>query len=137
VAQRCDRLLVTADYGAARALLFRVLRQNGFHVTELPDEVNPAAYLVAVASNRFDLIVCDIRMPGAIDLVFLEDLHQVARFPPMLIITVFASNEMRELARQLGTARLVDRPFDIAGPLAEVAQIAPRRGELRPLSEPK
>ncbi len=109
------RVLVADDDAALRGLLVRSLRRWGYEVVEVADG---AQALEAIADGicdlaRVDLAVVDVRMPylgGLHVLAALRDLHPAV---PLILISAFADPATHTLARRLGAAELLDKPFAI------------------------
>lgn len=64
------------------------------------------------AGHPFDLVVSDIRMPGATALDVMQGLEG-RQWPPVILITAFGSPETHERARKLGAAAVLDKPFEL------------------------
>jgi CheY-like chemotaxis protein len=114
-----------------RRLLARALREHGYRITQYSDGIDLVerlgSYVLSESSERFDLIISDVRMPGVTGLEALESMHQWKGFPPMILITAFGDDEMHARARRLGAAAMLDKPFDIEDLLATVFEIVPPR----------
>jgi len=131
------RVLVAEDDNEMRALLVWRLSKDGFEVTEcdhgidLINRIDPIGALVA--SEEFDLIISDIRMPGITGLEVLEDVrHCGTACPPVILITAFGDRETHQQARRFGVAAMFDKPFDFNEFLAKVHELVPPQ---RPLEE--
>jgi DNA-binding response OmpR family regulator len=122
---RTPRILVAEDDDDMRALLALALRSSGYDVAEFSDGLRLVARLASAEPNEFDVIVSDIRMPGASGLDVLEGLKGCKSAPPMILITAFGDSETHELARRLGAAAMFDKPFDVQDLLMEVRRVAP------------
>ena len=68
-------ILVAEDETAIRESLTEVLRDEGYAVTAVPDG---AAALSALDGQEFDLVISDLRMPGADGLTVLTHTREVA-----------------------------------------------------------
>ena len=73
----------------------------------------------------FDLIISDIRMPGASGLQVLEAAKEFDDFPPMILITAFPDKQALDLAKRLGAAAILSKPFDLDDLLTEISHIFP------------
>jgi len=71
------RILVVEDEPTVAALIGDVLREEGMEVDVLPDG---AKALELVQHSSYDLVICDVRMPGMDGQIFFEALAQ-ARSP--------------------------------------------------------
>jgi len=70
--------------------------------------------LHVIEERTFDLIVTDLRMPGASGLSLLAEAHR--RWPdcPLLLISGYADEEAAQIARNLG-AHILHKPFGARG----------------------
>uniref|UniRef100_UPI002A828528 sigma-54-dependent transcriptional regulator n=1 Tax=Reinekea sp. TaxID=1970455 RepID=UPI002A828528 len=97
-------ILIVEDESIIRAALKRLLERNNYKVTE--------AESVTEASqndlNRFDLIISDLRLPGAPG----TDLISAAKAIPVLIMTSYASMRSAVDAMKMGAVDYIAKPFD-------------------------
>jgi len=127
VAEKCQRrvLLAEDDY-EMRALLSLALREAGYDVCECgngADLLTTLSLLEASTAGVFDLVISDIRMPGASGLDVLEDLRHRKGVPPVILITAFGDDETHARARQLGAAAVFDKPFETDDLLSKVREV--------------
>jgi CheY-like chemotaxis protein len=112
-----SRILLADDDAAMRALLMLALQTEGYEVSACADGVQLLKRLqgmeTADRQQRFDLIICDMRMPGLSGLKVLERLRVRRDVPPTILITAFGDEQTHLRARQLGATASVDKPFDI------------------------
>lgn len=103
-----DRILLVDDDAAVRAAMRRVLAQAGLSVTEA-DSGDQAALLLDQPGS-FDMLVTDVRMPGARDgLSLATDWRARAPGRPLLFVT--GSND-RLRHDQIGPqAEVICKPF--------------------------
>jgi len=111
------RVLVAEDDAAMRDLLLLVLRERGHTV----DCVNSGSQMIRALSERrsdgalaepFDLIVTDVRMPGASGLDAIEHLRRAGGLTPVIAVTAFPHDSTRTRAQRL-RIRLLAKPFDL------------------------
>jgi len=123
------QILVVDDEAAQREILRTILAAEGYHV-ELAKTAAEA--LEKAGRKRFDLVLTDLRMPGADGLSLVRDLSR--EDPPTLVIimTGFGSLDSAEQAMLQGAfdylakplerddlLRIVDRAFDRIGLIQE------------------
>jgi signal transduction histidine kinase len=106
-------ILVVEDEGAIRKLLARYFESRGHAVTVAGD--GPSALLLAEQS-AFDVVVCDLRLPGIDGLEVLRRLRELptgAR--ARVIIMSGAKSKVTEsaVAESLRISAVVDKPFEI------------------------
>ena len=111
------RVLVAEDDSAMRDLLLLVLRERGYAV----DCVSSGSQMMRVLSERrpdgslaepFDLIVTDVRMPGASGLDAIDQLRRAGGITPVIAVTAFPHDATRNRAQRL-EVRLLAKPFDL------------------------
>lgn len=114
---RPKRVLVAEDDAAMRELLLLVLRERGYAV----DCVSDGAQMMRVLAERrpdgalaepFDLIVTDVRMPGASGLDAIDQLRREGGLTPVIAVTAFPHDATRNRAQRL-EIRLLAKPFDL------------------------
>jgi two-component system OmpR family response regulator len=115
--RRSPHVLVAEDDAEFRDLLAQAFRRDGCQVTECEDGPGLVAklgsYLLFSSPTPIDLVVSDIRMPGATALEILEAMRECRGIPPVILITAFPSSDTREAARLLGVAAVLEKPFEI------------------------
>jgi len=111
------RVLVAEDDAAMRDLLLLVLRERGYAV----DCVSSGSQMMRVLSERradgslaepFDLIVTDVRMPGASGLDAIDQLRRAGGMTPVIAVTAFPHDATRNRAHRL-EIQLLAKPFDL------------------------
>ncbi len=111
------RLLVAEDDRAFRELLVANLLADGHEVVAVANAVDLmdalAVSLHATGSGRFDLVLSDVRMPGATGLQVFGGLTGLTQRPPVVFITAFGDEEVHRKARQMGALAVLDKPIDM------------------------
>jgi len=106
------KVLVVEDSAAMRAMIVSIVETvPGIECTDAEDGL---AALKALPSERFDVILTDINMPG---LTGLELISFVRRHPsyntiPVIIISTEKSEADRERGLALGAADYITKPFE-------------------------
>lgn len=112
-----SHVLLAEDDADLRALVANAFRRTGCQVTECvdgPDLVSKlGSYLLFGPPVIFDLLVSEIRMPGATALEILEAMRDCEGMPPVILITAFPDEDTYVAARQLGVAAVFGKPFAI------------------------
>jgi DNA-binding NtrC family response regulator len=103
------RVLLAEDEPTIAETLGDALGDAGYEVLAAPDS---AAALAVLESGSPDIVVTDIRMPGAGGMAILE--RSVALDPtrPVIVITGYASVDQAVDAMSRGAAWYVQKPFD-------------------------
>ncbi len=98
-----SKILIVEDEGIIRSALRRLLERNGFQIIEAGTV--PEARQ-ALATQSFDLIISDLRLPGEAG---TELINQVT---PVLIMTSYASLRSAVDAMKQGAVDYIAKPFD-------------------------
>jgi len=123
------RILLAEDDLEMRRMLSWYLQKKGCNVVACKDGNDlmrrlgfsgPLEYF-----HGFDLIISDIRMPGASGLQVLEAAKEFDDFPSMILITAFPDKKTLDLAKRLGAAAILSKPFDMDDLLTEISHIFP------------
>jgi two-component system nitrogen regulation response regulator GlnG len=105
-----QRILVADDEESIRWVLSRALKKQGFTV-DLAEDGKQA--LSMIRSNRYDLAVLDIKMPGLQGLELLTKVQE--EFPETLVIIMTAESTMENAvaAMKNGAYDYLTKPFDL------------------------
>jgi DNA-binding NtrC family response regulator len=105
------RALVIDDEPGIRALLDYELRSLGLTVIQCADGV---AAIAALENGKFDLIVTDVKMPGASGLQVLDAAKRHAPDTEVIVITGYTAVSEAEACRRQGAFAFLYKPFDLA-----------------------
>jgi len=108
-------ILIVEDEAIIRGSIKRLLSKSGYQVTDA-DSVQSALELGDI--SRFDLILSDLRMPGALG----TDLIQYAESTPVLIMTSYASMKTAVDTLKAGAVDYIAKPFSNQDLLASIAK---------------
>lgn len=105
------RILVVEDNDANRVMLCRRLNKHGYATTEAADGREA---LAAINKTRFDLVLCDIMMPGVDGYQVLRELKADPDFAPIPIVMISAVDEVESIARciEMGADDYLQKPYD-------------------------
>ena len=114
------RVLVAEDDAAMRQLFGRILTEEGLTVVEARDGLAAIARL----GERFDVVLTDLKMPGADGLEVLR--HVQNRWPqtPVIVITAFGSIPGAVDAMRLGAFDYLSKPLPAPQSLRDAIQRA-------------
>jgi two-component system response regulator HydG len=101
-------VLVADDDRTCRDSIQRVLEREGYQV-EAAADVDSA--LAALRARRFDLVVCDYRMPGKSGIDLLEQVRRERLLTPVLMISACADAATEKRALELGALELLRKPL--------------------------
>ncbi|RMH22911.1 MAG: sigma-54-dependent Fis family transcriptional regulator [Acidobacteria bacterium] len=106
------RILVVEDRDALRRMLTSALEQAGYAVTGAADATAAGAEL---ARQAFDLVITDLRLPGArsgLDVV--SDARSRQPQAPVIVLTAFGTVGDAVEAMKRGAADFLEKPLEIA-----------------------
>jgi len=98
------------DDASIRWVLERALRQGGMTPTAF-DQADSA--LSALRSDRPDVLITDIRMPGRSGLELLTEIHDSQPELPVIVMTAHSDLDSAVAAYQGGAFEYLPKPFDI------------------------
>jgi DNA-binding NtrC family response regulator len=101
-------ILVIDDDSNTLASLARAFRLAG-HEVSVSD--NAARGLELARTERFDLILCDVVMPGSDGIALLEDLKNMDVSSPIVMMSGQATIEMAVRATRLGASDFLEKPI--------------------------
>jgi CheY-like chemotaxis protein len=120
-------ILVIDDDGQIRALIRAILERAGHTVTEASDGAEGLRQFQATPP---DLVLCDLYMPGRDGLGTMTELHALRPDVPVVVMsggsTMFG--DYLQVARQLGAADALPKPFGPDQLLQTVARLLPPAG---------
>ncbi len=94
-----------------------LLRGEGYQCTCAPDAATAAKML---NSNRYDLLIADIKMPGNPELELIQELPRVSQGIPVILVTGYPSFKSALKSIRLPVFSYVVKPVDFETLLAEV-----------------
>lgn len=109
------RVVVADDEPEMRRLLSFDLERHGVEVLEVADGealVNCIEESLAHGDPLPDVIISDVRMPKLDGLGALARIREMAPDLPAIVISGFASSQLRRAAQALG-AHTLDKPFEV------------------------
>lgn len=121
-------ILLAEDDAEMRAMLSLALTHEGYSVIECRngDELTLCLKESSFqASEKVDLVISDIRMPGMSGLGVLATQGQKPRCPPIILMTAFGDPKTRSEAGNMGAVAFFDKPFGLDELIKKVKEIAP------------
>jgi two-component system response regulator AtoC len=116
------RVLVADDKENMRRLVARILADAGGYVVEEADD--GARALALVATRPYDVVVTDIRMPGADGFELLAAVKARDPAVEVVMMTGYATVQDAVRAMKQGAFDYLEKPFDPDAALAVVARAA-------------
>src|SRR6476659_7167448 len=108
------RVLIVDDERSMRELLSIVLKRDGYEVLTAEDG---AAAVELLETQRFDILITDIRMPQMNGVDLLREAKRIAPDLVSIIMTAFASTDTAVEALRLGAADYVHKSPNAASEL--------------------
>mgnify|MGYP005854853255 FL=1 len=101
-------ILIAEDEAAVRESLAEVLREEGYDVVAVTDGT---AAIAALEQRDFDLVLSDIRMPGADGLAVLQRTREISPQSLVLLMTAHATVETAVEAIRRGAQDYLLKPI--------------------------
>jgi len=114
------RLLVADDEAAIRESLSEVLREEGYEVTEA---VDGSSAIAALQAREFDLVIADLRMPGADGIEVLRRTREWAPQTLVILVTAYATLETAVEALRQGAHDYIIKPLIFEDVLGKVRRL--------------
>ncbi len=111
VASEPKRILVVEDNDANRTMLCRRLNKHGYVTGEAADG---SLALDAVRAQHFDLVLCDIMMPGVDGYTVLREMKADPALQAIPVIMISALDEVGSVGRciEMGAEDYLQKPYD-------------------------
>jgi DNA-binding response OmpR family regulator len=123
------RVFLGEDDREMRSVIASALRRDGFEVIEATNGLDllhgVQSLQTSTAPEVHDLVVTDVRMPGASGLDVLAVLHTSLPWLPVIVVTGFGDDETHLVAKRLGAVVVLDKPFRMNDLLAVVRRLSP------------
>jgi adenylate cyclase len=112
------KILIVDDLPANVLLLERMLGEAGYEA--VTSTLDPRAVHALHETNRYDLILLDLQMPGMDGFEVMEGLKDIetAGYLPVLVITAQPDHKLRAL--RAGAKDFISKPFEVAEVLTRV-----------------
>ena len=108
--QTSRQVVIADDNDDMRAVLRGLLESLGAEVTEAANGGDLAMLLVD-ADRRIDLLITDVKMPWVTGIQLALSARNAGLTMPIIVITAFGNEQLREQIKSLGGARLLPKPF--------------------------
>lgn len=109
-ADRSDRIVIVEDDADLRSLLTSEMEEAGYEVRSLGTAEEAQKALV---DRPADLVVCDLRLPGADGLTLLRRSRALEPPPAFLLITAFGTIEKAVECLREGADDFLTKPLDL------------------------
>src|SRR6478752_1336790 len=105
-----EAILLVEDKNELRTMLRKALERFGFTVEEAPDG---SAAIQKIRSKRYQMVITDLKMPGASGLEVLRESKQADSTIPVILLTAFGSVEEAVTAMKEGAFDFLQKPVDL------------------------
>ena len=102
------RILIIEDEANMRHLLEVLLKKSGYEVTSVADGQEG---LEATEKERFQFILCDIKMPRMDGMAFLKSASDTVRDTPVIMMSAYGTIDTAIEAMKLGAYDYISKPF--------------------------
>jgi CheY-like chemotaxis protein len=106
----CRRVVIADDNDDMRAVLRGLVEGLGAEVSEAASG-GDLAILLAEDDRAIDLLVTDVRMPWATGVQVALSARNAGLTMPIIVITAFGDDRLRDEVKRLGAATLLPKPF--------------------------
>ena len=125
-AQPAPHIIVVEDDPPLRALLMRLLVENGYHATGAADGDELLRAMADRGSSPIDLILLDIMLPGDDGLTLCRRIREYSKVP-IIIISARGMEVDRVAGLDTGADDYIAKPFGRSELLARVRALLRRR----------
>ena len=101
------------DDEAMRFMVVRLLSRRGFNVSAFESGAGALAAVTA-DPDAFDFVITDYNMPQQSGIEVARALREIRPNLPIMLISGYITDEMREDARQIGIQRVLEKQNSIA-----------------------
>ena len=129
---RKKTILVVEDQGGMRSFLSAALQDAGFSILEAS---NGDEALVRLAEREVDLVLTDLRMPGADGFEILNQSKKIQPDAAVIVLTAFGTIEGAVKAMRAGAADFLTKPIDSPEVLVMAVERALEERRLRDENE--
>jgi DNA-binding NtrC family response regulator len=120
------RVLVVDDEKGLRDMLSYALRRLGCEVSVAEDGERGVA---AARAADFDVVICDVMMPGMSGVAVLEILKREQPLVEVIMVTGFPTIETSARSAELGAFEYLAKPYDLMALCALLKTAAARKRE--------
>jgi len=111
-------ILVVDDDIATRSLVVDAISHSGtYTVVEACDGVEGLEWL---KENHFDLVICDVMMPGMNGMDLMDRIREINPTTPVILITAYPTIDLTVSAIKIGAVDFLAKPFNIDDLLCKV-----------------
>jgi two-component system, NtrC family, response regulator AtoC len=117
------RVLVGEDDGSVRDVLAQLLTEAGYQVVTASSGQESLDLLTSEESERPDLALLDIKMPGMDGITILQRMLDQGVDVPVILMTGYTTASLAIKAMQMGAADYLTKPFNLHEVLTDVEKV--------------
>ena len=119
------KILVVDDNATIRDLVVFTLQLDGYEAISAVDGFDALTQLNKIDAKEMELIITDIVMPNMDGFGLIQQLQKNKSYHkiPILVLTARGLEEDERMARNVGAAGFIRKPFEPAELLAEVRKL--------------
>lgn len=117
------RVLVGEDDGSVRDVLAQLLTEAGYQVLTASSGQESLDLLTSDESERPDLALLDIKMPGMDGITILQRMLDQGVDVPVILMTGYTTASLAIKAMQMGAADYLTKPFNLHEVLTDVEKV--------------
>jgi len=114
-------ILIVDDEDAIRFMLENQLFKEGYKVSIAANGLH--AMNKIKSAQKFDLIVCDLKMPGMSGLEFFAEVRKLGINTPFLLITGYLNKKKILEAVQMGVSGVMLKPLNTTEFIAKISML--------------
>jgi len=103
-------ILVIDDEDGIRRSLTRILKEDGYSVS-VASNGEEALSLIRNNPNKYDIVICDLLMPGIDGGTTIEEINKLNREVTKIILTGYGTLESSIKAIEAGVDGFITKPF--------------------------
>jgi len=109
-AEKKSILVVDDDIGIRSLVVDAICQAGNYTVIEASDGIEG---LEKLRQNRFDLVICDVMMPGMNGMDLLDKIREIEPTTHVIIVTAYPSIGLSVSAMKTGAVDFLAKPFNI------------------------
>jgi two-component system, NtrC family, response regulator AtoC len=117
------RVLVGEDDRSVRDVLAQFLTEEGYQVVTASSGQESLDLLTSVESERPDLALLDIKMPGMDGITILQRMLDQGVDVPVILMTSYTTASLAIKAMQMGAADYLTKPFNLNEVISDVRKV--------------
>jgi len=119
-----DHILVVEDTDSLRAVLAKVLEQEGYDVTSTGSAEEA---LELMRETEFTMVLSDLKLPKQSGLDLLGKSKELPKSAPIVVMTAYGNIDIAVQAMKLGATDFITKPFDPKTLCALIRQVVEHR----------